>query len=122
MVAPWFRSASGTAPSVSSAMLANGSGSTAASTAPALRAAGIWGNEYVLTKRTAFGAIPCSCRTDAASRCKMLSGALMATVRPFNCARDLIGESGIVYRLCTPGSITEPSAKISGSALPACCA
>ena len=82
MVAPWSRSTSGTAPSACSAMLANGSGSTAASIWPALSAAGIAGNGMLVTNFTEPGAIPCSARTEAVSRYRMFFGALIAIVLP----------------------------------------
>ena len=97
MVAPWSKSASGTAPSASSAMLPNGSAKTAAPNAPALSSAGIAGNPFLATtKCTCAGGIPCSASTEAASRYRMFSGALMPTVWPFSSPRVLIREPGMV--------------------------
>ena len=59
-------------------MLANGSGSTAASILPALSAAGIAGNGMLVTNFTESGEIPCSARTEAVSRYRMFFGALIA--------------------------------------------
>ncbi len=67
MVAPWSRSAIGKPPWVSSSSLANGSGSTAALTAPDSSSAGISVNG-MLAKYTLAGVTPCSARTDAVSR------------------------------------------------------
>jgi hypothetical protein len=50
----------------------------------------------MLAKSTLCGETPYSVRTDAVSRNKMLSGALMATVWPLRPASEVIGEPGIV--------------------------
>jgi hypothetical protein len=63
---------------------------------------------------------PCSARTDAVSRYKMLFGALIATVWLLRLASVVTGEPGSVYMPWVPGSITDPSAKISRSAWPCC--
>jgi len=97
VVAPWSRSANGTAPTASSATLPNGSANTAALNAPALSSAGMAGNPFfAMTKRTSLGGIPCSVSSDAASRYRMFFGALTAIVRPFSSPRVLIREPGIV--------------------------
>jgi len=95
MVAPWSRSASGTPPWASSSPLAKGSGITAAPTASELSSSGISWNG-MLAKCTLCGEIPCSASTDAVSRNRTLSGALIATVCPLRSASDLTGESGSV--------------------------
>jgi hypothetical protein len=50
----------------------------------------------MLAKCTLCGDTPCSARTDAVSRYKMLFGALIATVWPLRSARVVTGESGMV--------------------------
>jgi hypothetical protein len=94
VVAPWFRSASGTTPRASSAPLAKGSGNRAAPTAPDWSAAVMFGNG-TLAKWTRLGLMPCSARTDAASRYRMFLGALMAMVLPTRPDRSVTFESGM---------------------------